>query len=113
MVNESEQKIASIAPFALRMQRELRTRIEEAARANRRSVNSEIVARLAASFGDVVPLELDNMPPGEPSIADFEKRLAAVEQSVLQWLFTWSPEQDARVKRIEAKLGLERPLPPA
>jgi hypothetical protein len=61
MVNEDEQKIASIPPFALRMQRTLRTRVEAAARVNRRSVNSEIVARLAQSFDMAAP-ETD---PGE------------------------------------------------
>jgi hypothetical protein len=61
MVDEDESKIGAIPPFALRMQRALRTRVEGSARANRRSVNSEIVARLAQSFDMAAP-EID---PGE------------------------------------------------
>mgnify|MGYP000907574032 CR=1 FL=1 len=39
-----------INPFGLRMPLELRTQITDAAAANGRSLNSEIVARLQASF---------------------------------------------------------------
>ncbi|WP_404299821.1 Arc family DNA-binding protein [Alicycliphilus denitrificans] len=40
----------SIAPFGLRMLPELKEKIEEAARANGRSMNAEITARLQQSF---------------------------------------------------------------
>lgn len=43
-------KIGNIPPFGLRMLPELRSRIEAAAAATNRSMNSEIVARLEASF---------------------------------------------------------------
>jgi hypothetical protein len=63
MVSDDESKIAAIPPFALRMQRPLRTRVEAAARANRRSVNSEIVARLAQSFDMGAPeVDLGDVP---------------------------------------------------
>jgi hypothetical protein len=45
-----EEKIANVAPFGLRMFPALRKQVEEAAAQNGRSMNSEIVARLEASF---------------------------------------------------------------
>ena len=39
-----------IAPFGLRMQPELKQKLEDSARANNRSMNAELVARLEASF---------------------------------------------------------------
>ena len=45
-----EEKIANVAPFGLRMLPALRKQVEEAAAQNGRSMNSEIVARLEASF---------------------------------------------------------------
>ena len=39
----------------VRLSAELRRRVEEAARENNRTLNSEIVFRLEASFGDVSP----------------------------------------------------------
>jgi len=45
-----DEKIANVAPFGLRMFPALRKQVEEAAAQNGRSMNSEIVARLEASF---------------------------------------------------------------
>lgn len=42
--------MANITPFGLRMQPDLKARIEDVARVNNRSMNAEIVARLEASF---------------------------------------------------------------
>ena len=42
----TEQKIANIAPFGLRMLPELKERIAQAAEASGRSMNAEIVGRL-------------------------------------------------------------------
>lgn len=42
--------VANITPFGLRMQPDLKAKVEEAARTNNRSLNSEIVARLEYSF---------------------------------------------------------------
>lgn len=53
-MNESDEnmRVANITPFGLRLQPALKKRVEEAAKANGRSLNSEIAARLEASFGD-------------------------------------------------------------
>lgn len=48
--NETETRIAHIPPFGLRMLPDLKTRIEAAAKANGRSLNSEITARLEWSL---------------------------------------------------------------
>ncbi|NJL06974.1 MAG: Arc family DNA-binding protein [Methylacidiphilales bacterium] len=47
---EERKPVANIAPFGLRMQPDLKARIEQAARENNRSLNSEIVSRLETSF---------------------------------------------------------------
>jgi Arc-like DNA binding domain len=90
MVGEGESKIGAIPPFALRMQRALRTRVEAAADANRRSVNSEIVARLAQSFGLAVPGEVE---PGEVLASPTAKDALALARS-----------NEARIKTIEDAL---------
>ena len=46
----SDRKVASIAPFGLRMQPELKQQIEEQAMASGRSLNAEIVWRLEQSL---------------------------------------------------------------
>jgi len=46
----SDRKIASIAPFGLRMQPELKQQIEKQALASGRSLNAEIVWRLEQSL---------------------------------------------------------------
>lgn len=48
----AEEKIASIAPFGLRMLPELKDQVAEAATSNGRSMNSEIVHRLQSTFPD-------------------------------------------------------------
>ncbi len=45
-MDDERQPVASITPFGLRMQPTLKARIEADARANNRSLNAEIVARL-------------------------------------------------------------------
>lgn len=55
MSENSKELLANIAPFGLRMQPDIKDRIKEAADANNRSLNAEIVDRLAKSFeGDFV-----------------------------------------------------------
>lgn len=51
----SDRKVASIAPFGLRMQRELKQQIEEQAMASGRSLNAEIVWRLEQSLKTDTP----------------------------------------------------------
>lgn len=83
MVTEDEPKIAAIPPFALRMQRPLRTRIEAAARANRRSLNSEIVARLAQSFDMAAPEIEPGEVPTSPTAKEALKRVTTLEARVM------------------------------
>lgn len=45
-----EEKVGNVPPFGLRMLPDLKQRVEAAARANGRSMNAEIVARLEDSF---------------------------------------------------------------
>lgn len=47
---KDEDLIRNINPFGLRMQPSLRERVEAAAKANHRSLNAEITARLEESF---------------------------------------------------------------
>ncbi len=72
--DDTETKIANIPPFGLRMQPELRRRVEAVAKANGRSLNSEIVARLERSLRE------DGGGKATESAADFhEKRLRTIE----------------------------------
>jgi hypothetical protein len=50
-------RIADIPPFGLRLPRSLKEKVDAAARANSRSLNSEITARLEQSFGEMVGSE--------------------------------------------------------
>ena len=50
MKKTSSEKIGNIAPFGLRMLPDLKAKVEEASVENGRSMNAEIVARLAYSF---------------------------------------------------------------
>ncbi|WP_204327243.1 Arc family DNA-binding protein [Rhizobium leguminosarum] len=53
------EKIGNVTPFGLRLLPELRARVEEAARKSKRSLNAEIVARLEASFSDMLSSDED------------------------------------------------------
>lgn len=52
MKPDDREKVANIVPFGLRMQPDLKRRVEEAARANGRSLNAEITHRLEISLRD-------------------------------------------------------------
>lgn len=54
MKKPEDQKISSVPPFGLRMLPDLRTRIEQAAAENSRSMNAEIIARLEQSFDPLI-----------------------------------------------------------
>ena len=54
-MSEDRVPMANIPPFGLRMRPDLKARIEEASRANNRSLNAEIVSRLYDS------LDLDSL----------------------------------------------------
>lgn len=47
-----------ITPFALRMPPDLRAKVEDSARQNKRSLNAEIIARLESGFGSDAPPKL-------------------------------------------------------
>lgn len=47
---KKEESMRNINPFGLRMQPDLKAKVEEAAARNHRSLNAEIVARLEDSF---------------------------------------------------------------
>lgn len=68
--------------FQLRIPESLRRHLEASARLQHRSVNQEINARLAASFGDVSDLPpLPPLPP-VPEKRTVHSRLSALEDAV-------------------------------
>ncbi|MFT3720389.1 Arc family DNA-binding protein [Pseudorhodoferax sp.] len=81
----SRPATANIPPFGLRLQPELKERVEAAAKASGRSMNAEIVARLQASFEERVP-ELDDWE------LHVEERLVELQRDVV--------EEDLMVQRV-------------
>lgn len=64
-----------IAPFGLRMSAELKARLEEVAKANGRSLNTELLARLTASL-DTPNRDLVKEPAAEyRSLTDPEREM--------------------------------------
>lgn len=49
-MKSDDLKVANITPFGLRLQPDLKRRVEEAAKASGNSLNAEIAVRLEASF---------------------------------------------------------------
>lgn len=49
-MDKSPKPVSNISPFGLRMQPALREQVEQAAKANARSLNQEIISRLEQSF---------------------------------------------------------------
>lgn len=49
-MKSDDLKVANITPFGLRLQPELKRRVEDAAKANGNSLNAEIAVRLETSF---------------------------------------------------------------
>jgi hypothetical protein len=68
-------RIADIPPFGLRLPRRLKEMVDAAARANSRSMNAEITARLEQSFVEVVGSE-DALARGH------EARLRVIEDAL-------------------------------
>lgn len=50
-----------IAPFGVRLDSELKAKLQQSAKDNKRSLNSEIVARLTASYDDETGKKLDEI----------------------------------------------------
>lgn len=94
MVNSDDPatKIANIPPFGLRMQSGLKRRLEGAAKASGRSLNSEIVARLERSFQE----------EGRPAqdLDKLDKRLEWLEDIWVNLMF--EPRLDALANRLAA-----------
>jgi hypothetical protein len=101
--SSADEKVASITPFGLRLRSELKRRLDAAAKANGRSLNSEIAARLERSFAVE---EGSSSAHPDPKL---EERLAAVEQAVLSVIADPRVGQlDQRVRFVEAALSRSR-----
>ncbi|WP_406873316.1 hypothetical protein WHT83_06360 [Aminobacter sp. P9b] len=57
MMTDERKPMANIAPFGLRMQPDLKARVEDAAKLNNRSLNAEIVAVLEEKYP--APMDFD------------------------------------------------------
>jgi len=71
---KNDEPMRNINPFGLRLQPDLKARLEEAAKQNKRSLNAEIAARLESSFGDAL-----DAPPKLTFQIDKKKLLASSE----------------------------------
>lgn len=70
---------SKIPPFGVRMGPDLKTKIEESAKANGRSMNAEIIARLEASFA------IESQPPKYPHAT--EERLREIITEIVEEKF--------------------------
>ena len=82
--SNQERKVASITPFGLRMQPELKQQIEEQARANGRSLNAEIVWRLEKSLPGSADGQswIKSAKASSSKGSDHAERLNTLEQQV-------------------------------
>jgi hypothetical protein len=96
-----DRKMADIPPFGLRMRKQFKRKLEAAARANNRSLNSEIVARLELSFR-----QQDQQPgaTNTPLQSDQEDRLRMLEEMV-DHLLTEGSALTNRMAFVEARLN--------
>lgn len=99
----------NINPFGLRLQPDLKARLEEAAATNKRSLNAEITARLEASFQ---PRSIMNADPislttstGKQIHFTPDKLLTAASQQIERLAFSVSQLEDAtrRLAQLEAE----------
>lgn len=86
-MSEERTPTANIAPFGLRMQPELKERVEKAAKVNNRSMNAEIVATLEDKYPPPSPFSWDdvlhNWIAPIHKLADPEERRARVREADL------------------------------
>ena len=101
-----EVPVATITPFGLRMQPDLKRRIEEAAQRSGRSMNSEIIARLEWSLSQS-ELRSDATPTTEdPMFELLEKRMRHLEETIATLLRDdRSSEHDMRLQQLEHRIG--------
>ncbi|WP_296125066.1 Arc family DNA-binding protein [Pseudomonas sp. Ga0074129] len=83
---KDEDLIRNINPFGLRMQPSLRERVEAAAKANHRSLNAEITARLEESFAPEIHRIIRAVEPATqgplPALEEFQMNLEIVLEQV-------------------------------
>lgn len=84
--DDPEAKIANISPFGLRLQPDLKKRVEEAARKANRSLNAEITSRLEFSFAADVVVQASGWDIGHghdtPEFHAAHQRTKSLEQRV-------------------------------
>jgi hypothetical protein len=85
----------------VRLSADLRQKIEDAARQNNRTMNSEIVARLELSFRQHDP---HSGASSTPPYGDHEERLHALEEIINQMMVDHA-ELSSRVVVVEARLN--------
>lgn len=90
MTTEKKKPMANITPFGLRMQPDLKARIEEGARLTGRSLNAEIVHRLETYDEEVKRLS---------DLVLSERREVRLLRSQVE---TLQVERDASVKELQA-----------
>jgi hypothetical protein len=105
-LDDRESKIANITPFGLRLQPDLKRKIEEAAKRNGRSLNSEIAARLEASLdsdSDARSTAAANRLLRSGMGDDLERRVRALEQALQNInLADRTYDFEMRLTRLEA-----------
>jgi len=72
---------ANISPFGLRMQPELKELVESAAKANGRSMNAEVVARLERSFS--TPEKLKDLLPSIDALVKAQERQEIISNALI------------------------------
>ncbi|MGA2493850.1 MAG: Arc family DNA-binding protein [Roseiarcus sp.] len=76
------ERIADIPPFGLRLTPDLKQRVEASARANSRSLNAEITARLEHSFRAELPIASDTAIEALKLAKENARHLAAIEEGL-------------------------------
>lgn len=76
-----------IAPFGVRMPPELKTRLDAAAKRNKRSLNAELVTRLARSFDEAAALRIE-----DPGAADYRVG-TDIEREMLDLFRRWPADK--------------------
>lgn len=101
MADDDRTPTANITPFGLRMQPELKAKVEASARENNRSMNAEIVDRLQKSFPTVINLDdfAETVTPERAAAFDELMRefAAKMEKQTLERIARMTPEERKRL----------------